>query len=331
MLKINWGIIGCGDVTELKSGPAFNKVPNSSLVAVMRRDAAKAEDYAKRHGVPVWYSNAEELINLPDINAVYIATPPSAHLEYAIAALQAKKMVYVEKPMTTDLASAIKMQEAVNEFQGKLVVAHYRRQQPLFKKIKSLIDQNSIGRIKNITLEFYRKNISEAQLSISKYAWRVDPAIAGGGLFHDIAPHQLDLLYYLFGEVKEAFGFSVNTNPVYQADDTVTGGILFKNNILFSGNWCFDIGTNNEVDHCEIIGENGTIEFAFFDHQQIKLTINDKTEIIEFEKLQHAQQPMIESVVNYFSGISSNPCPVEDGVVVMELIEKFTAGSTGSK
>src|SRR5690606_29255457 len=153
MLKINWGIIGCGDVTELKSGPAFNKVPNSSLVAVMRRDAAKAEDYAKRHGVPLWYSNAEELINLPDINAVYIATPPSAHLEYAIAALQAKKMVYVEKPMTTDLASAIKMQEAVNEFQGKLVVAHYRRQQPLFKKIKSLIDQNSIGRIKSITLE----------------------------------------------------------------------------------------------------------------------------------------------------------------------------------
>ena len=99
MQQINWGIIGCGDVTELKSGPAFNKVSNSSLVAVMRRDAAKAEDYAKRHGVPKWYSNAEALIKDPDVNAIYIATPPSSHLEYAMAAMNAGKPVYVEKPM----------------------------------------------------------------------------------------------------------------------------------------------------------------------------------------------------------------------------------------
>ena len=76
MEEIKWGIIGCGDVTEVKSAPAFNKVPHSSLVAVMRRDAAKAQDYALRHGVPKWYINAEQLINDPEINAIYIATPP---------------------------------------------------------------------------------------------------------------------------------------------------------------------------------------------------------------------------------------------------------------
>ena len=73
MNKINWGIIGCGDVTELKSGPAFNKVKNSELVAVMRRDAAKAKDYASRHRVSKWYADASKLINDPDINAIYIA------------------------------------------------------------------------------------------------------------------------------------------------------------------------------------------------------------------------------------------------------------------
>ncbi len=113
MKKINWGIIGCGDVTEVKSGPAFNKVKNSALVAVMRRDAAKAEDYAKRHNVPKWYTDANSLINDPDINAIYVATPPSSHEAYSIAALQAGKPVYVEKPMSMNAAEAENMMKAV--------------------------------------------------------------------------------------------------------------------------------------------------------------------------------------------------------------------------
>src|SRR3979490_889057 len=100
MTNINWGIIGCGDVTEIKSGPAFNKVKNSSLIAVMRRDAEKAKDYARRHQVPKWYSNADELITDPDVNAIYVATPPSSHEEYTLAAVKAGKPVYVEKPMS---------------------------------------------------------------------------------------------------------------------------------------------------------------------------------------------------------------------------------------
>jgi len=96
---IHWGIIGCGDVTELKSGPAFQKVPGSKLVAVMRRNADLARDYAKRHGVARWYSDASELINDPQVDAVYVATPPDSHALYAIQAMKAGKPVYVEKPM----------------------------------------------------------------------------------------------------------------------------------------------------------------------------------------------------------------------------------------
>src|SRR4051812_47809361 len=109
MKKIKWGIIGCGDVTEIKSGPAFNKINNSELVAVMRRNADKAADYARRHGVPKWYSDAQELINDPGINAIYIATPPQSHEAYTVQSLQAGKPVYVEKPMATDSAAAARM------------------------------------------------------------------------------------------------------------------------------------------------------------------------------------------------------------------------------
>ena len=141
MAAIRWGIIGCGDVTEVKSGPAFGKVPNSELVAVMRRDADKAKDYASRHNVPKWYSDADKLINDPDINAIYVATPPSSHEEYTLAAIKAGKPVYVEKPMTVSAGSALTMTKAADEKKIKLVVAHYRRAQPLFNKVKQLITE----------------------------------------------------------------------------------------------------------------------------------------------------------------------------------------------
>lgn len=325
MQQINWGMIGCGDVTELKSGPAFNKVLNSKLVAVMRRDAAKAADYAARHSVPKWYSKAEDLINDPEINAVYIATPPSSHLEYAEAVLKAGKFVYVEKPMTIDLESAKKLQKLVDEYNGKLSVAHYRRGQTQFIEIKRLIKEGILGEIKLVNLRFLRRNVTAEKMKISKYAWRVDPAISGGGLFYDIAPHQLDMLVHIFGKVKLANGLSAGTNKLYAAADNVSGNMLFENGVFFNGIWCFDIGENEVVDYCEIIGEKGKMEFAFFDRQDVIITKDGKSEILPFIKPEHAQQPLIEQIVNFFLGRGENPCSVADGVAVMELMEAITS------
>jgi predicted dehydrogenase len=324
MKKINWGIIGCGDVTELKSGPAFNKVKNSELVAVMRRDAAKAKDYAFRHNVPKWYTDANELINDPAINAVYIATPPSSHEEYTMSALNAGKPIYVEKPMTMDAASAERMMKAVAEMKGKLAVAHYRRAQPLFKKIRQLISDKAIGEIRFARLTLYKKSYTQQDLSFEKTAWRVDPALAGGGLFHDLSPHQLDLMYYFFGEPAKASGIANNQAALYTADDMVTGNILFKSGVHFNGMWCFNVSASDEEDHCEIVGDRGKIIFNFFEHRPVTVIIDGKTETLSFDPLQHVQQPMIEQVVNYFLDEGENPCSAEDGVKVMKLIDQFT-------
>src|SRR5690349_5007672 len=204
MEPIHWGIIGCGDVTEVKSGPAFNKVNNSSLVAVMRRDADKAKDYAMRHGVPRWYDNAFDLINDPNVNAVYIATPPAFHEEYAIASINAGKPVYIEKPMTLNFASANMIAKVAKEKNIKVSVAHYRRGQPLFNKVKELLKEKIVGDVRFVRLEFYKKQLEKEALSIPKIAWRINPELAGGGLFHDIAPHPIDLMYWFFGDVAKA-------------------------------------------------------------------------------------------------------------------------------
>lgn len=323
---VNWGIIGCGDVTEVKSGPAFNKVPSSKLVAVMRRDAAKAENYAKRHNVPKWYNDAYDLINDPEINAVYVATPPLQHEEYTIAALEAGKPVYVEKPMAVNAAAAKRMTEAANENNVCLSVAHYRRAQPLFSKLKELLNTNIIGDIKIADLRFLAPSVTQDQLQQTKTKWRVDPAVAGGGLFHDLAPHQLDLMLYFFGEMKNVSGISLNQAGLYNAADIVSGTARFGNGAVFNGLWCFTVPPEEAKDSCEIIGSEGKIVFSVFGEPQIAVAKKGKTSTIHFEKLEHVQQPMIEEVVQYFLGKAENPCSAEDGVEVMNLMEAFTGG-----
>jgi predicted dehydrogenase len=323
MEKINWGIIGCGDVTEIKSGPAFNKARDSALVAVMRRDAAKAEDYARRHNVPTWYADADSLINDPNVKAIYIATPPSSHEEFTLAALRAGKPAYVEKPMALNAASANTMVNAAKATGGKLVVAHYRRGQPFFKKIKELIDEKAVGDIRFVRLDFYKRSLTKDELKTQGISWRVDPSISGGGLFHDLAPHQLDLIFYFFGDAEIVSGFGLNQEKTYAADDLVTANILFKNGVVFNGLWCFNTNEADEKDTCEIVGAKGNIRFTVFGEQKIFLKVDGKTETFLFDPLPHVQQPMIEEVVSYFLGRGLNPCSAEEGAKVMEAMDKI--------
>ncbi len=323
MQQIKWGIIGCGDVTEVKSGPAFNKVGDSTLVSVMRRDALKARDYAMRHGVPKWYSNAQELIEDDEINAIYIATPPLQHEEYTIAALNAGKHVYVEKPMSLSAGAAERMQAAAVKSGRKLTVAHYRRQMPMFLKVRELIGEGIIGDVKLVNLQLFQPQNS-GMIAQTDVPWRLDPAVSGGGLFHDLAPHQLDLMIYYFGKVNSAGGTSLNKAGNYNADDTVAGWISFENKVVFNGIWCFTVAPEHSIDHCEIIGSKGKLSFSVFNPKRVMLSVEGKEMEMLFDALAHVQQPMIEKVVQYFLDNSPNPCPPEAGVEVMRLIDLFT-------
>ena len=322
MKTIRWGIIGCGNVTEVKSGPAFNKVPNSKLVAVMRRDEALLKDYATRHHVPYMFSNATELIHHPEVDAVYIATPPGVHEQYVVEALRAKKMVYVEKPMSTTVAACLKMQAIANEMNGKLVIAHYRRALPLFLKVKELLQQNWIGKILSVHINM-QKPAAEPAFYINN--WRVNKTEAGGGFFYDLAPHQLDLVFYFFGDAMNYKGTAFNKAGWYDVEDTVNGNMQLESGIEFKGDWCFAAATEIEKDEFIIRGEKGSIQFAVFG-QQIEILKDEKKEVINFEPPTHIQQPMIEKVVNYFLDKASNPCSAMDAIKSMQVMEAFVYG-----
>ncbi len=321
-MGIKWGIIGCGNVTEVKSGPAFNKVPESTLVAVMRRDAEKAADYARRHAVPKWYSDAHELINDPEVNAIYIATPPQSHEAYTIEALEAGKPVYVEKPMSTDMAACVRMRDAANSTGIKLTVAHYRRAVPMFMKIRELIASRAIGDIRTVRLAMLQPDQSSL-IANTETNWRVDPAIGGlGGLFYDLAPHQLDLMIHFFGNIQNSKGMSDNQAGLYKARDIVSGMIHFENSILFTGTWCFTVAEELKEDRCELIGSKGKISFPMFGNT-VHVQKGSAIEELSFIHPEHIQQPMIEKVVQYFLGKAENPCTADEAILSLQLMEKF--------
>lgn len=323
MNMINWGIIGCGDVTELKSGPAFNKVENSNLVAVMRRNAEKAKDYALRHNVPFWYDSSDDLLNHKDINAIYIATPPSSHLEYALKALKLNKNVYLEKPMALNASEALQICEAVQMSKGKLTVAHYRRHLPMFLKVKQLIDDGEIGQVRCADIQLLQP-VKTDMITVTEDNWRVNKGIAGGGYFHDLAPHQLDLIYYFLGDYKTAFGFSENQCNVNQVDDVVNGIIQLKNGVQCRGLWAFNVAEASRKDELIIYGSDGEIKLSIFGNN-VEITKNGNTEVLKFQHPENIQHPMIEATVNYFLDKQDNPNSAQEGLRVMEIIDAFTS------
>ncbi|PQJ76590.1 Gfo/Idh/MocA family protein [Polaribacter glomeratus] len=315
--NVCWGIIGCGDVTELKSGPAFQKVEDSSLVAVMRRNEEKVKDFAERHHVKKWTTNASEIINDKSINAIYIATPPSTHLQYALQVLKANKNVYLEKPMVLNSIEAKILSDALKQSRSKLTIAHYRRVLPVFLTVKELLESNVIGHVSLAEITIHQ---SKSANLIAKIAdnWRTNPTISGGGYFHDIGPHQIDLMVHYFGEVDTIIAVDLEKNTV--SNDVVKGFVQFKNGIQFKGNW--DFNAEEDKDNCTIYGMKGTISFSFYG-DEIIIFLKGKQERYQFKNPMHVQQPMIEKTVGYFLGKNVNPCSIHEAAVVTQIMDVF--------
>ena len=298
---IQWGFIGCGDVTEKKSGPAFSKVQGSKVVAVMRRDADKAKDYAQRHSIGKWYSDAEALINDPNVNAIYVATPPAQHAQYAIAAMKAGKPVYVEKPMATTYEECQKMIAISNETGIPCYVAYYRRTLPYFLRVKQLIDDGVLGKIYSINIHFAIPPY-ETDYNRNHLPWRVNKEIAGGGYFYDMASHQLDLLDFIFGPIKYARGKTANIAGLYDVEDRVLALFELKSNIVGMGSWYFAAPKGFRTDKIIVTGSEGKLSFSTFGFTNIKLKTSEGKKAYSEENPENIQFNLIESIVNSLNG-----------------------------
>ncbi len=323
--EVRWGIIGVGDVCEVKSAPAMKLIEGSKLVAVMRRDGQKAQDYARRHDVPKWYADADALLNDPEVNAVYIATPPGAHELFTLKAAQAKKPVYVEKPMARTYNECLNMINACETANVPLFTAFYRRMLPNFLKVKSLLEEGVIGYIRYVNIVI-NKTIQPDIVADNgqNENWRVNPEIAGGGYFFDLASHQLDIMDFLFGPIRDAQGFKHNQAHLYPAEDIVMGSFYFDNGIIGVGNWCFTTSTVSEMDKTTIVGSKGQISFPFFGDNSVTLELEGREkEVLHFEMPRHIQQPLIQTIVDELLGKGKCPSTGVSGARTNKVMSLF--------
>ena len=298
MKQINWGFIGCGEVTEKKSGPAFNEVEGSQVVAVMSRSENKARSYAERHHVRKWYTDASELIEDPDVNAVYIATPPSSHATFAIMAMRAGKPCYIEKPLAASYNDCIRINRISEQTGVPCFVAYYRRYLPYFQKVKEIIESGTIGNVVNVQVRFSVPPRDLDFQSGKEMPWRLQPDIAGGGYFYDLAPHQIDLLQNLFGVITRAHGYPANRAHLYQAEDTLSACFFFESGIPGSGSWCF-VGHESAKEDCiEVIGEKGVPNPPY------------------------VQLPLIKSVIQHLQGIGKCDCTSVSATAVNWVLDR---------
>lgn len=317
---IRWGMIGCGDVTERKSGPAFQKARNSSLVAVMARRPEQARDWAARHGVPRWYSDAQQLIDDPEVDAVYVATPPSTHRQFALLCAAACKPAYVEKPMALDAAECAEMVVAFRDANTPLFVAYYRRALPRFLRIREVIESGEIGKPRFARITHFRP-VSDAD---RRLPWRVDPSIAGGGLFVDLAPHTLDVLAWMLGRVTEASGIADSQAGIYPAEDVVTASLHFASGAVGSGLWCFNAAEREES--VLIMGDSGSLRFSIFGEGPfvIRTASGQREETVTHPE--HIQQPLIQSIVDELNGEGKCPSTGETGMDTTLVIDAILKG-----
>ena len=293
---VRWGMIGCGAVAEVKSGPALQKAAGSSLVAVMRRDAAKAADYARRHGVPSHYDSAAGLVADPEVDAVYVATPPSSHLELALLAAEAGKPCLVEKPMALNHAECVRMIEAFEARGVPLFVAYYRRALPRFLEARRLLQAGAIGTPTSAHIFQYDHLLRGDAARV----WRVDPAVAGGGLFLDLASHGLDLLDFLLGPIAAVSGVAVNTGRSYAAEDLTTACFRFESGAAGTGVW--DFNADRSADGIVITGNAGEFHMPVFADAPLVLRTGGREDVLPFRNPPHVHQPLVQTVVDELLG-----------------------------
>lgn len=318
MTTIRWGMIGCGDVTERKSAPAYQQVEGFALHGVFNRTLAKAEDYAARHGVPHVFDSAEALIHAPDIDAIYIATPPDSHEAYAIEVARAGKPCCIEKPMAPDHEACVRIRDAFAERGLPLFVAYYRRTLPRFRQIKAWLDEGAIGAVRHVHWAL-TKPASLADLSDDN--WRVDVNVAPGGYFDDLASHGLDLFAWLFGEATDVAGFAVNQQGRYSAADAVTGCWVHRSGIMGSGSWNF--GSADRQDRVEITGSSGRIAFSIFDDAPLQLLRGDECVEMVIAHPPTIQHFHVEAMRDHLAGRAVHPSTGETGARTAWMMDRI--------
>jgi predicted dehydrogenase len=312
---IRWGVIGAGDVFEHKSGPALYQTPDSELVAIMRTDAAKADATAQRHGAKRWYTDAQSLVNDPDVNAVYIASPHYLHPEHVALAARANKTVLCEKPMGVSAAQARACVDVCNKQEVSLTVAYYRRFWDVTQAMLERLRDGAIGRVVAA-----RAQITDFFSGDDDRAWLTSRAKSGGDALANAGAHWVDLFRYLLGDVAEVIAFTSSKLSGFETDDTAMVNMRMKNDALAT--LIVTRRTPISTNELDIFGTEGRLYASpLSDGRLILHRQGREPELHHFPRRGVTHSELIAELIPRLQRGEPSPVPGEQAVAAWRVLE----------
>ena len=321
---LRWGVIGCGDVVEHKSGPSISASERSRMAMAMRRDAAAARDFAHRHGLAQWTDDAAAVVGSGQVDIVYVATPPSSHLHYVCVAAAAGKPVLVEKPMATSAEQARAMVEACTQAGVELFVAYYRRFQPHVLRMRELLAAGAIGRPAHGCADIAVGDVAH-RVAAGDRGWRGDPVIAGGGWFVDMASHRIDLMVWLLGAVDDATGVAARYQSDLAVEQSAVAALRMRSGALCSVSADFHSG--RDADRFVIYGERGTLTADPLDGHVVTLDTAGATEEFRHCPFPAPHLGLVRHIESVLLDGASNQASGSDGLVTETVLDRAARGS----
>jgi predicted dehydrogenase len=319
--RVGWGLVGCGDIARRRVAPALRDLDNCELVAVSRADAARAGSFAAEFGAKRWHAGWRELLEDPEVEAVYVATPVRLHAGQAVAAAEAGKHVLCEKPMALTAAECERMNAAAEANGVLLGVAYYRRFYPAVEKVKQILESGEIGVPVVAQVNAFERFDPAPD---HPRRWLLDKRQSGGGPMFDFGCHRVEVLLNLFGDVKAVKGLATNVLFGREVEDTACALLQFERGT--QGVISVTHAARDPQDTLEIFGSEGSVRVDVLNEGRLCVSTEDGHSLQSHPPHANLHQPLVE---DFASAVVEGRPPRVDGRVgqkVSEILEQIYAG-----
>ena len=345
-MNMKVGIIGCGGIAGMHAESSLHFPEEATLTACCDIDAAKAESFAKRFGIPHWYASCEEMLANEALDACDVCTWNSAHAPCTIAALNAGCHTICEKPMAMNAQEAQAMIDAANKAGKLLMIGFIRRHGDDARTAKSLIENGELGQVYYVKAQYLRRCGFPG-------GWFGDKSRSGGGPLIDIGVHVIDLARYVMGGPKPVSVYGVTNDlmgsrwglrlsawesetvvdqPIFDVENLALAMIKFENGATLQVEASFNLNIKNDVGCVELYGDKAGLELDKFELHTIINGRNADVKLINAGSFEFGRD-MDREVHNFIraaQGLEACIAPAEDGLEIMKILDAvYLSAKTG--
>lgn len=330
---MKFAIIGCGNIGKrhAEQVQAIGK-----LVAVCDIIRSKADELAEKYNTRSFSSIVELFAQEKNIEVAVICTPNGLHAQHSIISLQAGCHVLCEKPMAINSSDCLMMIQEAEKTSKHLFIVKQNRFNPPVVAVKRLLDEKKLGKLYSVQLNcFWNRDAGYYENS-----WKGTMELDGGTLFTQFS-HFIDLLYWMFGDVKKVRAFKKNLahQNIIEFEDTGVVILEFENGMIGAINYTVNSFQKNMEGSLTVFGEKGTVKIGgqylnVLEYQQIKdhiiadLPVGKKAnDYGSYQGSMSNHDKVYQNLLDVIQNKATMAASSYDGLKTVQIIEKIYAAA----